>query len=259
MKSPVFMYHALAIDGIAPKKADLHYSISFDTFKKQVEICKNNDFKISSLLGFLKDPNQYINHKFCFFTFDDGHISNYQAAVLLAENGFSADFFVNTSMLDKPHFLSREQLKNMHNMGMSIQTHGHEHKYFSELLPLELTEQFSSSRESIKSLIGADVSIFAPPGGRINREVVQAAKNAGIILISTSRPGLFTVTGNRYDVPRLPILHSTDSKKFLQLLTNSNHVILKLRLKHFVAKLLKRMLGNHAYEKFRLVVLKNHD
>jgi len=255
MKYPVFMYHAFAIDGIAPKDADLHYSISFDQFKQHIEVCKNHDFKIISLLNFMNRPHQYTDNNFCFFTFDDGHISNYEVARFLAENGYSADFFVNTSMLNKTNFLSVQHLQDMHSMGMSIQTHGHEHKYFNDLPELELEDQFSLSLASIKLAIGTDVCIFSPPGGRINRKVIDVAKKAGIAFISTSRPGLFTNSGNMYDIPRLPILNTTDSKIFSQLLTNSNHIIFKLKLKYYVGKVLKIIMGNYVYEKFRHLVL----
>ncbi len=257
MKFPVFMYHAFSIGNIEPDDADLHYSISLDEFKKHIDICIDEGFEVISLLDYSNDKNSHLNKKICCFTFDDGHVSNFAAAKLLAHHGFSADFFINTSVVGRENFLTPDMLIKMKEMGMSIQTHGHEHKYFSELSDDELSFQFEYTQKDLESLLGYKATIFAPPGGRVNAKVIKFARFSGIKLISNSRPGLMVVGGNPYNVPRLPVLFSTDSNCFYDLLNNSNNVILKLKLKYYTAKLLKMILGNNNYEKFRLLILRS--
>lgn len=255
MSWPVFMYHAFSLDGQEPSDADLHYSISIETFSEHLELCKLNGISVHSLLDYLSNPVSFQNKKICFFTFDDGHKSNFKAAQLLFNEGFSADFFINTSTINHDNYLTSSQLLEMKNMGMSIQSHGHEHVYFNELNNDEILTQFSKANGFINDVLSENMLIFSPPGGRITKNVINIAKDSGILLISNSRPGLFSAKVNPYNVPRIAILNSTDKIKFNSYLFNSNSTILKLRIKYAIAKLLKIIMGNKLYEKFRLLVL----
>jgi len=256
MKYPVFMYHALVLDGLELLEADPHYSITLEEFSEHINICIANGFKITSLLDFHFRSEYKSKQSLCFYTFDDGHCSNYIAAKLLKKQNFTGDFFINTSKIDEENYLTSSQLREMHEMGMSIQTHGHEHKYFSDLSEEEIVNQFVKSKNKLGEILGDEVLIFAPPGGRINRKVIKIATNNGITIVSNSRPGLFSKKGNMLDIPRIPILHNTSKIVFLNLLLNKKRLILKLQLKYYMTKIIKLIMGNRVYEKFRLLMLK---
>lgn len=113
-------------------------------------------------------------------TFDDGRASDYEVAFpLLIQAGFAGDFFINPTTIGHKGYLSWAQAKEMHRAGMSVQSHGHEHVDHSQLDAAELKRQLAESKRTIEDHLGSEVEFFAAPYGEWNRELVEAAQEAG--------------------------------------------------------------------------------
>jgi len=250
MKVPVFMYHALFSQDKPLKGADPFYAISTECFSEQIEECKKANFSIMSLQNALSS-DQLESGNICVFTFDDGHVSNYHAAEILHLHGFSADFFINTVNVGKDNYLSEKQLQNMFEMNMSIQSHGHEHIYISDLSLNDASFQLSNSKKILSNITGNDVTIYAPPGGRINSEVVNICKKTGYTVIANSKPGIWKDRKNVLSIPRFAVLGSTSLLTFKNWLFANKISLLKLESKYLITRTLKLVLGNKNYERFR--------
>jgi peptidoglycan/xylan/chitin deacetylase (PgdA/CDA1 family) len=253
MSVPVFMYHAVydSIDLLID--ADPFYAVSFETFIKQVELCKINNKPVKSIANVLASSK--LNKTFCVFTFDDGHISNYKAAKILNQYGYTADFFINSANIGKNNFLDNRHIQEMMQWGMSIQSHGHEHFYISDLSDEDATRQLLQSKEIIEKITQQTVNIFAPPGGRINTVIEGIAFKLGYIAIANSKPGVWNDISNTSNIPRLPILNTTDISMFEKWLCLDPLIMFKLYLNYQLKKTMKIVLGNGSYEKLRAFLL----
>ncbi len=244
MLIPVFMYHAVFNSPQALMGADHHYGVKTSEYLKQIEKSKSLGMKIGSIQQWLS--GQKVD---CIFTFDDGHGSNFDAASMLSEEGFSGDFFVNSSTINTQFFLTGSQLHEMANMGMSIQSHGHNHVFMSDLSQKELVEELRRSKSEIEDYTGVPVTIFAPPGGRINQRVVDCAYEAGYESIANSQPGYLSPSTKKSHIPRVAVYDAMTLAKYTEYLECRPNVMVKDKSKHFVTSSLKKILGNRSYDK----------
>lgn len=250
----VLMFHALHTDAVLCN-ADEHYAMSVISFDDLVRRLSAQKVNIESLRNIAKKSN-IDTAKFTVFTFDDGHISNYvDAFPILNKYNFSADFFVNSAYVGTEGYMNWQQIAEMHNNGMSIQSHGHHHYYFDELDKKTIIEELEISKKSIEDKIGHEVTIFAPPGGRITPLVKHIAFELGYTAISTSRPGLWTSNTSFDDIPRLPILKSTSVDRVIDWVNLDKSKVNKIRAKYYTTMVGKKLLGNNIYDKLRSAVL----
>ena len=245
--SSIYMYHAVGsrkqLEG-----ADPYYAVSEHNFKEQIKLI-GESVPLATQLA--KDG--FINNH-C-ITFDDGHLSNYTVALQkLLECGLGAEFYINTANVGKRNFMSWSQLKEMSELGMTIQSHGHTHPYFSELKDCEIENELKYSKSMIEDNIGKPVIVFAPPGGRYDNRVIRIAKNLGYKCIANSVPGT-CLKKPRFLVSRFSILASTKNSTVVSYKRSHSYETLKLMSKYHTYSILKMVLGNKIYDKIRGFVL----
>lgn len=253
-KISVLMFHALKSDSEDLQFADPHYAMFSDAFSKLVKQLRSDQVKIDSL----KNVSQHIekDNRYTIFTFDDGHISNYELAYpVLFENECSADFFINSAFVGQKGYMSWSQLSEMNSHGMSIQSHGHHHYYFDDLSKQDIKNELETSKKTIEDRVGSEVNIFAPPGGRITSEVRKIALDLGYKMISTSMPGVWHYNQNIINIPRLPVLQTTSKQLAEKWIYLNKSEINKLVTKYYVTKIGKKLLGNAVYDSLRSKVL----
>lgn len=244
------MYHAVLAPDADATGADTHYAVSREQFRAHVQAVLARGARPMSVLSLLSAPTQHA----VAFTFDDGHESNAWAADVLQQAGGSGDFFVNTSTVGTPGFLSWAALRDMQRAGMSIQSHGHRHCYLDELSPAEVRDELSRSKAMIEDHLGAPVTLFAPPGGRMPGDLHAVAAQLGYRAICSSRVGLWrrdTRAAGLPDVPRLAVLLNTPQPQLEAWLDQRRSELLRQRLRYGLLRSGKRLLGNGNYERLR--------
>ncbi len=122
-------------------------------------------------------------------TFDDGGASALLAAEALERHGWRGQFFVTSSRVGTPGFLSEEQLRELAGRGHLIGSHSHSHPtYMGKLTRAELDEEWTRSRALLGELLGQAPRTASVPGGFLSREVIASASAAGYELLFTSEP-----------------------------------------------------------------------
>lgn len=241
------MYHALTGPGSPAAGQDLHYSVPADGFGAHLRLLAGYGGGSSA-----RDWLGGARRGATVLTFDDGHLSNYSLALpLLLEHGASADFFVNPARVGTPGFAGWVQLREMANLGMSIQSHGWDHRYFTALTPAELREDLHRSRLSIEDAIGQPVRLLAPPGGRMPADLPAAAAEAGYTHVLSSQPGF--LSGKGALLPRMAITAQVDEERLRAWLDGRG--VVRARLRYAVLGLAKRALGDRTYERARARLL----
>jgi peptidoglycan/xylan/chitin deacetylase (PgdA/CDA1 family) len=123
------------------------------------------------------------------FTFDDGGVSALLAARLLEDRGWRGHFFVTTSRIGTPGFLSEAEIRLLVERGHSIGSHSHSHpRYMGRLDRSEMDREWRESCGVLAEVIGAPPEIASLPGGFLSRGVVETAAQAGYRILMTSEP-----------------------------------------------------------------------
>lgn len=246
MAAVIYMFHAIG-ELESDDWADPHYSFSRE---KYIEFLN----KAKSVKSIKQAQSKNSKHG-CIMTFDDGHISNYWAGKYIAENGYgSADFFINPAKVGLPYYMSWQQIKALADLGMSIQSHGLDHSFLSDLDDDELCYQLSESKKIIEAHVDQRVTILAPPGGRYDKRTVSKARELGYQIMSISRPGRVKDI-NDFIQPRIAVMKKSSVDQLLANRNRLNHKIIIQKVKYSSLKLGKRVIGNERYEKLRWFIL----
>ena len=246
------MYHAVLDSLNEPQGSDPWYAVTESTFQLHLEKILEIGCSGTSVKDRL--PARGNDDSRVAITFDDGHISNYISAFpALLEAGWHADFFVNPTTIGTNHFMSWENLREMAEHGMSIQSHGQTHRYFDELDDNAIRDELNRSKCEIEERVGQPVELFAPPGGRLTERVSAIAQELGYRAICGSRPGRWD--GRSLYVPRCAVLASTPLPRFEKWVRGDRLDFFLQSCRFETMHLLKKTLGNRCYERIRARLL----
>jgi peptidoglycan/xylan/chitin deacetylase (PgdA/CDA1 family) len=146
-------------------------------------------------------------------TFDDGYADAYQNAFpILQKYGFIGTFFVITDRVTygDPNYATWEQLIEMHNAGMDIQSHSRTHPDLRGLSEEQLLWQILGSKEAIEARLGKQVRFFCYPAGRYDADTIRAVKDHGYWAAVTTQYGATNTTEDLFTLKRIRI-RRTDS------------------------------------------------
>lgn len=246
MASIIYMFHAI---GVVTDEdwADPYYSCSDDKFRALLKYLG----RVSSIKDVINNNDLSTQ----IFTFDDGHISNYQAAKYMYDNNYgTADFFINPDKVGDPFYMNWEQIVELNEWGMSIQSHGLDHKFLSECDDIELHRQLLLSKNVIEDIVKTKVTIIAPPGGRFDNRVIELSQSCGYLYMANSEPGsLRRLT--KFILPRMAVLNKYSAEDLLNMNSVFSSINLINKFKYLVLSITKKILGNVRYEKIRWKIL----
>lgn len=246
-KLTVLMYHAIGDPGIRTGDEDPHYTVSRNAFRGHLARIRSSGFTASSVDRIMDgDTDRKVA-----LTFDDGHESNGAAALEILEHGGSADLFVNPTTVGQAGFLDWQSLADLTRAGISVQSHGHSHRYFDELDDTEVERELAISKAAIEDHTGHAVTLFAPPGGRLNPRVAGIARKLGYRAICSSRAGLWRPDGDPWRIPRLAVLAGTPEAQFNRWIEQDSLEFTRMAARDRILTLAKRALGNAGYERLR--------
>lgn len=114
-------------------------------------------------------------------SFDDGWRDQFEYAFpILKKYGYTATFFVFTNPIGRKGFVTWDDLRLMHDAGMTIGSHSLSHPFLTKVAePAALWSEIYNSKEKIEKNLGITVSEFAYPFGQYNSDIVALVKKAG--------------------------------------------------------------------------------
>ncbi len=93
---------------------------------------------------------------------------------------YSAAFFIVTSFVGSPGFVTWSQLRRMLGEGMTIGSHSRSHPYLDKITnPGALWDQIYTSKQILENQLGAVVDQFAYPYGSYNAATASTVRLAG--------------------------------------------------------------------------------
>jgi peptidoglycan/xylan/chitin deacetylase (PgdA/CDA1 family) len=132
-------------------------------------------------------------------SFDDASGGQYTNALpILQRLGVPATFFVMTVVLDRPNWLSRDDLRELAAAGMTIASHTWDHHPVTRYGEADWSTQLAKPREQLERIIGREVDLFAYPYGLWNQNALPHVR-------ATGYRAAFQLTEQPQD-PELPLL-----------------------------------------------------
>lgn len=252
------MYHEITdgnqYDSISHKIAS-SWITSEDRFETQMTFLKSRGHQVISLRKLLdilddKIDRDVLHLKPVLITFDDGFEGNYKYGFpILQKHGMSASFFVATSNIGKKHMLTWQQLREMSNFKMSIQSHTLSHPLLSSLGFNETKKEIVDSKQIIQEKIGEKVEFISLPNGDYNQYYFKIAEENGYLGGCSSIYGFNNQKTNRFLLRRISIKKHTDIFRF-QALINSKSLYAKWTLsKSLIKSGVSKVVGKGLYDK----------
>jgi peptidoglycan/xylan/chitin deacetylase (PgdA/CDA1 family) len=249
------MYHELAVEGrqlLSSDEGYRRYCVTDDAFGSQLGWLRLHGYEgwnLSQALDHDLDANAGVA-----ITFDDGcETDALYAAPRLRELGFSATFFVVTTWVGRPGYLSQRQLHELRDGGFELGAHSRSHSFLTDLDPVALGSEIVESKTELEQMLGHRVDHFSCPGGRWSPAISAVARDAGYRTVSTSRPGTVTGPTDPFCLPRTAIVEGMSIHDFERVCRGDREWLRAARSGLLSGA--KKWMGNALYEKVRGAVL----
>lgn len=185
------LYHDV-LDGQDPDTSGFsgpnaaEYKLSVDEFRQHLE----------SIKGALKSPvvtqlsSEETRVPPVMLAFDDGGVSAYEIiAPLLEEYGWRGFFFITTDFINSDAFMTRRQIRDLHDRGHIIGSHSCSHPdKITECTREQLLFEWGESLGTLTGILNKSVDVASIPGGFYSKEVAETAIKCGVKVLFTSEP-----------------------------------------------------------------------
>lgn len=220
---PVLMYHSIAVE----KGNELR--VAPEVFRQQMKYLKDQGYitlSMNELYQFFQS-NKPVPQKSLVITFDDGYADNYQYAFpILSEFGFKATIFVVTDWIDKQkEYLTSEQLKEMAQYGLDIESHTTKHDHLNKLTYEQQLETTKRSKEYLETLLGKQINYIAYPFGEWNKDTLKAVKDAGYTMAFTTAGRWSDKSDGILTLDRVYISAFRNMDNYIMRITNLNYPV----------------------------------
>ena len=183
-------------------------------------------------------------------TFDDGHISNFEFALpILQTHAIKARFFITVGWTSRRSgYMGWQELRALHQAGQHIGAHGWTHTLLTHCSARRLHSELVDARLTLEDKLGTSITTMSLPGGRYNRRVITACREAGYKQIFTSIPKAEPEpTG--LTVGRLNIRGDMSLEWISRLFQPGSQVLSGLERQYQMKAAAKSLLGDRLYEK----------
>lgn len=219
LRVPILMYHYVSVP---PEDADIYrtdLSVTPENFRQQMAYLAENDYTPVDLyqLSAAITAKTELPEKPVILTFDDGYLDNYENAFpILQEFGFTGTFFVITDFADQgaEGYANWEQLEEMANAGMRIESHTKNHPDLTEKDRDGVISQVLDSQETIAAHIGYTPRYLCYPGGRYSEETMQILEELDLWGAVTTQGGTWHGFEDRYEWSRQRMRYDTTLEQF---------------------------------------------
>ena len=125
--------------------------------------------------------------------------------------------------------LTRDQVRRLHRLGMSIGGHTVNHPILTALSLEAARGEIAANKEDLEGVLGERIRHFAYPNGTPKRdftlEHAQMTKSVGYAAAFTTQPGVTGQASDRYLLPRFTPWDANNLKFLTRLLWNTRNVV----------------------------------
>lgn len=190
---PILCYHQVRDYKSSDSKTSRAYIIPTADFTEQMQSLADSGYHAvlpDQVYDYLTTGKELPTKPFM-ITFDDTRLDQYTAALPeLNKHGFKAVFFIMTVSLNKPGYMSKEQVKQLADDGHIIGSHTYDHKNVKTYVADDWVDQVQKPSQQLQTITGKPVEYFAYPFGLWNKEAISKLKDHDF-------KGVFQLAANR--------------------------------------------------------------
>ena len=190
---PVLCYHHIRNTRAGESESMKSYSVSPEAFAAQMKALYDSGYQ--TIL-----PDQLYNYlvydgalpaKPVMISFDDTDEEQYRiGAAIMNEYNFKGVYFIMTISMNRPRYMSKEEIKNLSDSGHVIAGHTWDHHMVTKYTGADWDSQLVKPQVQLKAITGKQVEYFAYPFGLWNAAAIPELKTRGYklaFILSTKR------------------------------------------------------------------------
>jgi len=179
---PILCYHHIREAKAGQSETLKSYSVSPAAFAQQMKALKDSGYETilpAQLYEYLVYGHA-LPSKPVMITFDDTDEEQFTiGATEMNKYGFKGVYFVMTISINRPRYMSKEQLKQLADSGDDIDAHTWDHHMVTKYKGLDFDTQFVKPKKKVEDITGKPAEYFAYPFGIWNQAAIPELKKAG--------------------------------------------------------------------------------
>ena len=190
---PVLCYHHIRTFSAGISASMKNYSVFPEAFAAQMKILHDSGYHTilpDQLYDYLVF-NALLPDKPVMLTFDDTDEEQYSLGnTEMKKYGFKGVFFIMTISMNRPRYMSKEQIKNLSDSGNVIAGHTWDHHMVTKYTGTDWEIQLNKPQKQLETITGKPIMYFAYPFGLWNEIAIKEIKDRGYKLafsLSTKR------------------------------------------------------------------------
>ncbi len=255
---PVLMYHEVNHSSAANAlsgKIQHTFILSENQFETQMRFLAEEGYHsllLDDLVTWMLNPDTgFLPEKPVVITFDDGYAGNFDFAFpVLYKHQFKATFFVITGRIGHETMMDWNQLKELSNKGMAIESHTVNHQLLGSISTDRMSKELKDSRGILEDNIGKTVKFLSLPFGSFNSEYRQVALDAGYEGGCTSQFGYTQKLADPYFIPRLQIKNTLNLDAFKKMVAQDKKYLSGIKLRTSLKSGVRKIVGEKFYNDF---------
>ncbi len=181
---PILCYHQIRDWRPTDSKTARAYIVPVDVFVKQIKMLADSGYHSilpDQLYAYLT-RGAALPPKPIMLTFDDTDLDQYTvAAPEMKKYGFRGVFFIMTVSLGRPHYMTREQVRELSDDGHVIGSHTWDHHNVKKYHGNDWLIQIDKPTKQLEAITGKHIRYFAYPFGLWNKEAIPELKKRNFI------------------------------------------------------------------------------
>lgn len=164
--------------------ANLPYKHKVREFKDNLDIVDRLAPKVGKL-----ESLEAQSSPLTLISFDDGGASSMKIADELESRGHRGIFFITTSILGTPGFLTEKNVRELFDRGHTIGSHSHTHpNVFRSLSYKDMLFEWRESKKILEQITESKITVCSIPGGDASDNAYTSAVESGYSKIFDSEP-----------------------------------------------------------------------
>ena len=199
---PVLCYHHIRNFAASQSESMKSYSVTPAAFAEQMKALNDSGFQTvlpDQLFEYLVHDGP-MPAKPVMLTYDDTDEEQYSIGFNeMKKYGLKGVYFIMTIAMNRPRYMSKEQLKNLSDSGQVIAGHTWDHHMVTKYAGADWDTQLVKPQRQLEAITGKPIKYFAYPFGLWNKAAIPEIKSRGYklaFILSTKRDStepLYTV------------------------------------------------------------------
>jgi len=179
---PVLCYHHIKDFSASASDYMKAYTVSPAGFADQMKILSDSGYQTilpDQLYDYLL-YNGTLPAKPVMLTFDDTDEEQYRiGATEMNKYGFKGVYFIMTVSINRPRYMSKDEIKNLSDSGHVIAAHTWDHHMVTKYAGDDWETQIVKPQKQLETITGKPIKYFAYPFGLWNQAAIPEIKSRG--------------------------------------------------------------------------------